>query len=74
MATSPVILIAPSAVAGGLKTEADLLKDVLLFADTDLVHAVQAIMNHHPSFVVLQREARVAYEAYRPQMCTAPRC
>ena len=56
MATSPVVLIARSAVAGGLKTEADLLKDILLFADADVAHAFQAIMHHHPCLVVLQRD------------------
>ena len=54
--SSPIVLIVASAVASGLKTEADLPKDILLFAGTDLVHAFQAITNHHPSVVVLQRD------------------
>ena len=54
--SSPVVLIVASEVVSGLKTEADLLKEILLFADTDLVHAFQAITNTHPSFVVLQRD------------------
>ena len=56
MVTSRVVLIASSAVAGGLKTEADLLKDILLFANADVAHAFQAIIRHHPIFVVLQRD------------------
>ncbi len=54
--SSPIVLIVASAVASGLKTEADLPKDILLFAGADLVHAFQAITNHHPSVVVLQRD------------------
>ena len=56
MESSPVVLIVASGVESGLKTEADFLQDILLFAGTDPVHAVQAIRKHHPNFVVLQRD------------------
>ena len=56
MESSPIVLIVASEVASGLKTEADLPKDILLFAGADLVHAFQPITNYHPSFVVLQRD------------------
>ena len=56
MENSPVVLIAASEVVRASKAEADLLKEILLFAVTDLVRAVQAITNHHPSFVALQRD------------------
>jgi len=55
--TTPlVVLIASAAVVGGLKNEADLLKSILLLADADVAHAFQAIMQHHPSLVVFQRD------------------
>ena len=54
MATSPVVLIASSEVVGGLKTQQDLLKGILLFADADITHAFEAIRHDHPSLVVLQ--------------------
>ncbi len=56
MKSSPIVLIVASEVASGLKTEADLPKNILLFAGADLVHAFQAITIHHPSVVVLQRD------------------
>jgi hypothetical protein len=55
--TTPlVVLIASSAVVGGLKSEADLLKSILVLTDADVVHAFQAILQHHPSLVVFQRD------------------
>ena len=56
MATSPVIVIASPEVAGRLKSAKDLLKGILLFADVDVAAAFKAILRHHPSFVVIQRD------------------
>jgi len=56
MEHSPVVLIVTSEMVSALKAETDLLKDILLFAVTDRDRAFQAIMNSHPSFVVLQRD------------------
>ena len=56
MENSPVVLIVAPEMVSALKAETDLLKDILLFAVTDRDRAFQAIMNYHPSFVVLQRD------------------
>ena len=56
MATSLVVVIASAAVVDVLKAEAYLLRDILLFAETDVADAFQAIMRHHPNLVVIQRD------------------
>ncbi len=56
MATSPVVLITAAELVPGLKTEAGFGRDILTFADTDVAHAVQAIMAYQPNLVVLQRD------------------
>ena len=55
-AASPVLLIAGSAVVGGFQSEADLLEDILLFADTDVAAVFHAIAHYHPRLVVVQRD------------------
>ncbi|TDI23245.1 MAG: PilZ domain-containing protein [Acidobacteria bacterium] len=56
MTTSLVVLIASAAVVDRLKDETYILKNVLMFADTDVALAFQAILRRHPSLVVLQRD------------------
>ncbi len=56
MAVSLVVLIAPAELVTALKTETDFRKDIRVFADTDAGPAVQAITDHHPTIVLLQRD------------------
>ena len=56
MAVSLVVLIAPAELVTALKTETDFRADILVFADTDVGPAFQAITDHHPTIVLLQRD------------------
>ncbi len=56
MAVSLVVLIAPAESVTALKTETDFRKDILVFADTDVGPAVQAITDHPSTLVLLQRD------------------
>ncbi len=51
-----MVLIAPAELVTALKTETDFRADILVFADTDVGASFQAITDHHPTIVLLQRD------------------
>ncbi len=55
MADAPVVLIGPSQHIEGLKERANVDGELLTFADTNALQALQAISERRPSLVVLER-------------------
>ena len=56
MADPPVVVIANDTAVTTLKGLPGVGRQIMVFADTDVLRAVEAIEEHKPNLIVLQRE------------------
>ena len=56
MADLPVVVIASATAVTTLKVLPGVGRQIMVFADTDALRAIEAIAMHKPNLIVLQRE------------------